>query len=67
MSDVILDEVFLFLSFFLFLKNVTNTSAVSSAGVVDTQLCKLRDTSGSFVLCFMHGMVVVSSAYKVPW
>ena len=37
-SDVILDEVFLFLSFFLFLKNVTNTSAVSSAGVVDTCL-----------------------------
>ena len=45
---------------------VTNTSAVSSTGwIVDTQLCKRRGTSGSFVLYFTYGMVFVNSNDEV--
>ena len=29
-----------------------------------SKLCKLRDTSGSFVLYFIYGMVLVSSMYE---
>ena len=44
--------------FFINILPITSTSAVSSTDwVVDTKLCKLRDTSGSFALYFMYECV----------
>ena len=54
-----------------FYKIVATTSAVSSTDwVVDTinsiiKVCKLCDTSGSFVLYFIYDMVLASSTCEV--
>ena len=57
------------LVWYYFIKIVTNTSAVSSTdGMVDTQLWKLRDMSGSFVVHFTYGVmnfIVILSQFRV--